>query len=346
MDSNLIAGLVCLVIGLINASLLKVFYFLPTNEVKRRAEEPGSEASVFYKAISYGSSLKILLWLILIVSLAASFTLLAESLPGLISVVILSCLILYIFLYQPIAPLSNFSITLAKLLTPLITSTLNKLEPAFDRINSLIKSIPLAPVSTNIFESEDLVQLIKRQKKQIDNRVSEAELARLVKVLEMNQKTISSIMTPKKKVKALFASDTIGPILIDDIHKSHQEFVLVKESDTAEIVGTLAFKDLNIRSRGQVKDHMKSSLIYLNENDLIVEVVNAFYQTNQLIYVVVNNIDEYVGVVSIQDAIKSALGKAEGEFNSYDNRQAVAHRYDAQEATKEPEPEPPVKTDD
>ncbi len=124
------------------------------------------------------------------------------------------------------------------------------------------------------------------------------------------------------------ASDTIGPVLIDELHKNGQGYMLVRESAKGDFVGLLAFKRLNLKSTGQVKNVMDKEIYYLHADDSLAQALHAFFTTNCPLFVVVDSAGDYVGIITIDIILRQLLGHVPGEdFESYHDMAAVIRRH-------------------
>jgi CBS domain containing-hemolysin-like protein len=167
-----------------------------------------------------------------------------------------------------------------------------------------------------------------KQKHQSDSRLSVEQIEIIKRASMFGDKTVNDVVIPRKNVKTILAGDTIGPILINELHESAQAYVLVKETKKGEPVGSLAFKNLDLMSKGQISGVMKDTLYYLNENDSLSEALHAFFVTNEPLFLVVNSFEEYVGIVTIEAIVTELLGHVPGsEFEAYTDAAAVAKRY-------------------
>jgi CBS domain containing-hemolysin-like protein len=179
-----------------------------------------------------------------------------------------------------------------------------------------------------LFERGDLLALIKRQQQQADSRLTDEELEIVKHALGFGDHKVADVMTPRKLIKTVLAGDTIGPILIDEVHKSGQGHVLVRESRKGPFVGTLAFKQLDLQSTGLVKDVMEAAIHYLHENDPLNQALHAFFVTNCSLFVVVNSFEEYVGILTIENVLHQLLGHVPGDdFDQYADIEVVAARH-------------------
>lgn len=326
--NDLILAVVLLLLALIGVAARKTYFYLPLRELKRRAEKQDPVAAQLYRAAAYGNSLRGLLWLYIGLTSAASLVLLARRLPIWASLLIVGPLLWIAFSLIPATRTTRAGIMVTRLVTPPLAWLLNYLHRPISRGTDIVEQHYTAPAHTKLFERQDLLDLLKRQQHQPDNRLSDEELEIAKRALSFGEYHVSNIMTPRKKVKTVLAGDTIGPILIDEIHKSGQDYALVREARKGPFIGALAFRRLNLSSSGQVKDHMEPTINYLHENDHLSQALHAFFTTDQPLFVVVDSFEEYVGILTIENVIRQLLGHVPGdEFDQYANPVLVAGRH-------------------
>jgi len=358
-----IIGLALLILALAFVVVRKTYYSLPLKELKRKAEHHDSFAKVLYPAVAYGNSLRSLLWLITGFLSAGSIILLARSLPVWASLLIVGPLLWLTFSWLPASKVSTIGAWLTKLVTPLIVWLLNWLHPLLSRGADALEKRYTVVKHTGIFEREDFMDLIHRQQKQKDNRLTVEELEIITRALNFSEYTVGDILTPASQIKSVLADDIVGPILIDELHQSGQSLVLVRDTKKGPVVGSLEFRQLDIHSHGHIRDIMNKTVYYLHENDALGEALHAFFVTNHPLFVVVDSFEEYLGIVTIENILHQLLGHVPGDdFDQYSDLQAVAARHtkrreievdaeidmaeeEAREASGETE-ETPVNTDD
>ena len=347
--TNLIIAIVLLLLALAGIVVRKTYYYLPARELKRRAADHDRLATRLYRAVAYGNSLRGLLWLYIGLATAASLVFLARILPVWVSLLVVGPLLWIAFSLIPATRVTKVGIRLTTFVTPPIAWLLNYLHPLLGRGVDLAEGRFTAPAHTGLFERDDLLALVKQQQQQPDNRLTDEELEIVKHSLGFGDRKVADVMTPRKRIKTILAGDTVGPILIDEVHKSGQGQALVRESRKGPFVGTLAFKQLDLQSTGQVKDVMETTIHYLHENDPLNQALHAFFTTNCSLFVVVNSFEEYVGILTIENVLHQLLGHVAGDdFDQYADLEAVAARHTK---TKEPKKtaesdETPVKTDD
>ena len=344
--TNLLYPILFLILALLGMALRKTYFAIPISELKRRAQKHDPVAEQIYKAAAYGNSLRSLLWLYIGLTSAISLILFARQLPVWLSVIIVGPILWIVFSLVPASRTTKFGIYLTKIVTPVIAWVLNYLHPLLNRGADFVESKYIVPKHTGIYEREDLIELIRTQQNQHDSRISDEELDILYRTLNFNSYKVNDILTPRNHVKILLSKDTIGPILIDELHKNSQDFVLVRESKKSPFVGTLAYNVLDIKSSGHISDFMESTVYYLHERDSLSDALHAFFVTNHPIFIVVNSFEEYMGIITIENIIQKLIGHIPGDdFDQFSDSAAVADRHTKRRHDNNEE-DIPVKTDD
>jgi CBS domain containing-hemolysin-like protein len=118
---------------------------------------------------------------------------------------------------------------------------------------------------------------------------------------------------------------------MDELHATGFSRFPVAKAGTAgsaqpQIVGTLFLKDLvGYTGSGRVAGMMQSKVYYVNETQSLRDALAAFLKTHHHLFVVVNNFEEIVGVLSVEDVLEQILGsEIVDEFDKYDDLRAVA----------------------
>jgi Mg2+/Co2+ transporter CorB len=89
---------------------------------------------------------------------------------------------------------------------------------------------------------------------------------------------------------------------------------------------------------------MDSKVYYLNEKDTLAEALHVFYQSKCPLFVVVDNFEEYIGVLPIECVLYKLLGKPSRpeKFSDHRDKKAVAARRkksESEEKVSETSPE-------
>lgn len=333
MINFIIAGIL-LLNAILAVVVRKTYFAVPLVELRRRARAGDELANVLYRSASYDGSLRLLLWIIITFSSSASFVMFARQAAVWLSLLVVVIALWLAFSWIPKSRVTTLGNKLTVIVTPSIAWLLNYLHPVLSR-GSVLVSGRYAKPHTGLYERSDLIELIERQELQPDNRLAILELAIATRALHFPDRKVADIMIGRKSIKIINTDDTIGPILIDELHKSGQAVALVSETPKGPIIGSLQFKDLNLNTQGKVGNVMNPKVYYLHENDSLSEALHAFIVTNQSLFVVVNNAEENVGVITVQKILEQLLGHIPGDdFDEYASATSVAQRHNKSKVQK------------
>jgi CBS domain containing-hemolysin-like protein len=318
---------------------------LPIKELRRRARSKSDQtSSAVYKLSSYGGSVELLLWLLGSLS-AAGILLITFSFSWWF--VLAAALVMgwLVWKDRPKVTTEAWQWRASKYLAPPLTTLTSILHPVLGPLSQWLTRRKIMPDHSGIYEKEDLLEFITNQNNLPGNRIPESDLKIAYNALTFGDKTVDSVMTPKRVVKMAVADDVIGPHLMDELHGSgFSRFPVIKEQTKAanpEVVGILYLKDLLVHGeKGKVSDVMKKKAYYINETQSLREALAAFLSTEHHMLIVVNNFEEITGVLTIEDVLEQVLGeKIVDEFDKYDDMRAVAGIEAAKDRVKHTTPE-------
>jgi CBS domain containing-hemolysin-like protein len=328
--------IIILLTVLLNAIIIdKALGMLSPKELKRRARAGHDlKAAAIFKMAGYDRSLSILLWIKGSLAAAVLFILLAKGswLGGFIFIAVTGWLVR---VWQPGKGTGSWVWSWAATVAPLTAMAMGYLQPILGRLAKLTGNSPIH--RHGVYEKEDLVDLLAAQAKQPDNRIPEQDLRVAANALIFGDKTVSTVLTPLRKVRLVSESEQVGPLLMDELFGSgFSRFpVTAKDADKSspKIVGTLYIKDLiGHTGAASVSGIMDKKVYYINETASLREALDALLRTRHHLFVVVNDFEEIVGVLSVEDVVEQILGKQIiDEFDRYDDLRAVA----TQDAKKE-----------
>lgn len=300
---------------------------LPAKELKRRARGGHDlSASKIYKMAVYGSSLEILLW----ISGSAALAVLVVMAAGASSWLAVGVILAASWVYTASRSRHRASGKLwgvAASLTPVASWILSHLQPLLGRLALKTSDVGY---HHNIFEKEDLVEVLRSQIHKPNNRLSEDDLKLAVGALTFSDKKVSDVMLAAPEVKFVARDEPIGPLLMDELHKSGGKYFPVVtnlKASQPEIIGTLYLKDIVMNAeQGKVGDVMKREVNYINESCSLHQVLGAFIKAQTHMFIVTNSFEEKIGVITIDRLLEQITGKpsAEDDFDRYDSLLAVA----------------------
>lgn len=336
-------GLLLALLALVLWVLYRTYQHVAPKELKRLARAGDEVAAVLYRPVAYGLSLNLLLRLLALVFGVLSLVCLTQAVGIWLAVLVLLVIaVVGGFVLVPAGELTHSSLWLARRGAPGIAWLLERLHPFFSAAARFIRRHRPLHVHTGLYEKADLVDLLEAQQNQPDNRITPAEIELLKHALTFGDRTVASCLTPKRVVKLVSASETVGPVLMDELSKSGHSRFPVYDGKHDNIVGILYLHDLvGTRHTGQVSGLMKTKLTYVHEDFTLMRTLQAFLKTKQHLFLVVNSMEEFVGIITIEDVLEQMIGKPiVDEFDSYDDLRAVAAAAARKDHDKHNEPEP------
>ncbi len=323
---EIVNGSLLVLCAVLATMLQRLYSSIPVKEVKRQARQGDQLAQTLYRAIAYGPSLRVLLWLIIIIMLPAGLLVILPVLPVAAAFVLLVILVATLFVWIPSMRLTLHTARLAAFAAPLVAGALSYLYSPLQRTAALISRHRALEPHSRLYEKQDLLDLLKLQKEQSDNRISHEELDLTQRALLFGDRLAADIARPRHSVQLINADESIGPVLLDQIHSSGQKVCLVYKGAKSNIIGSLHMSDAAAAKQGgRVIDLIRNDLIFIHEDFTLRQVLAAFQETGQHIAAVINKFEEFLGVVTFDALMEELLGELQVDMvSSYGDRRSVA----------------------
>ncbi len=152
----------------------------------------------------------------------------------------------------------------------------------------------------------------------------------LASTLHFADKLVRDYMTPRSVMEAVGANELLGPLVLNDLHKTGHSHFPVFEGDIDHIVGMLhihTLLDLANKKSPTVKDVMEPRVLYIHEEQTLSQALAACIKHRRHLLVVINEFRETVGVITIEDTVEQMIGRnIVDEFEAHDDLRAVAAR--------------------
>ena len=166
---------------------------------------------------------------------------------------------------------------------------------------------------------------LAQQTEQADNRITQEHLELVRRALYFDDTLASDVVTKRSDLRLVKADDAIGPILLEELHKSGQDGFVVYDDAAEGAVGTLRLQDaVKARQGGKVHEVMQNNLCYVHEDFNLREVQQALSSSGQQIAVVLNTFEEMVGAITLADLTRQLFGEVEAPDVAYDDKTSVA----------------------
>jgi CBS domain containing-hemolysin-like protein len=342
-----VIAVVCLAIAVVAMVMQKTYFYITPRELKRQANHYEPLAMVLWRAVGYGVVLKLLLWFVTAVMAGIGLVLFVAVAPLPLAVIAVGCLLLYTFAWLPNTRLSSLGGRITVFLTPAVVWLLAKTAAPLRQVHLYLRRYA-EENHTGLFQRDDLIEMLSKQKSQVDNRIDYAELDMAIASLTFGTKLVRDVFVPRNRVKAVSANDDTSVAMLDDLHQTRHTRFPVYDGSPDNIVGTLYLYDLveqRMASQPKVSSIMEPRVFYVHESDTLAEVLHTFFQTKHQLFVVINSFDEYLGIIALEDVLTQIIGRE--VIHAVDHagsRQEVAARHTKKKA--EPEPAQPEQSDE
>ncbi|MEO6513702.1 MAG: CBS domain-containing protein [Candidatus Saccharimonadales bacterium] len=324
-----VIAVIFLALAFLALVLRKTYFYLPKTELQRQASRHDPLAATLWRAVAYGSSLALLLWFCIGLGAGVGFVLFAKVAPAPLGFSVIALALWFGFAWMPSTRLTSVGAHLAVWCTPAVVWILSLTQPLTSRLAHFLGRFHLGP-HTGLYEKEDLQHLIEQQKHQPDNRVSEEVLELLGRALAFDDFAVHDVVVPRAKVRTVSLSDSIGPIMMDELHATTFTRFPVVADDPNVVIGTLFLGDIvDSRKGGRVETYADQHVFYVHEQDSLSAALHAFRVAKQQILVVVNAFEEYVGIITISDVLGKLIDfTGTASFTGHDDKHAVAAKHE------------------
>lgn len=163
---------------------------------------------------------------------------------------------------------------------------------------------PLSQSAMPLGSREELVHLMESS-----SIFSDEDKKLLESALSFNDKTVRDIMIPKNKVVTMKPGELLGPLVLDDLHKTKHEIFPVEEK--GEIIGLLDIRDhtaLRRRESVYVRDVMGVGVVRISQSEPLDEALRVLVAAKQPYLIVVGEDERFSGLLGLGDVIRSLTG--------------------------------------
>lgn len=220
-----------------------------------------------------------------------------------------------------------------RLIHNIAQKTYNRREASYlrwiDKRRKLIQ--PFRGVADEVAEHklasrEELLHLVM----QSGSKLSIAEKKMITGVMGFGDKKVKDFMTPRSQMEVIGANELLGPLVLDDLHKTGHSHFPVLDGDIDQIVGILHLHNLLTlvnKKTVTVRDVMEPKVLYVQEDQPLSDALSTCIKHRRHLLVVINEFKETCGVITIEDTVEQLTGQPiVDEYSYHDDIKAVAER--------------------
>lgn len=293
-------------------------------ELKRRAKAGDSKASALLEredllvdALSLQRAVQALLLVIFVTATVAAF-------GWLVGVVVSVIVALEYGKLARIGTIKRMAQTYYDQFEPHLLAFIKKHPGIF----KLFRSVAPQSIEIQHLDSREEFEHIVAQSSAI---LSGDERKLIAKSMQFDTRAVEEIMTPRGVIDSVSVGEVLGPLVLSDLHKTgHSRFPVIN-GDIDHVVGMLYIQNLLTIDAGAktptAQKAMESRVFYIKNTQTLRHALAAFLRTHHHMFIVVNEFQETVGLVTLEDVIEALLGrKIIDEFDAHDDLRAVAAR--------------------
>lgn len=173
---------------------------------------------------------------------------------------------------------------------------------------------------------EELEHLIA----QSGHLLSSDEKKHMQRSLTFATQKVNTIMTPRGDIASIDKKELLGPLVLDDLHKTGHSRFPVTDGTIDQIVGMLYVHNLltlDTKRSPTVEKAMEPRVFYIRDDQTLSHALAAFLRTHHHLFIVINQQRETVGLLSLEDVVEALLGrKIIDEFDTHEDLARVAAR--------------------
>jgi len=178
----------------------------------------------------------------------------------------------------------------------------------FDGLLATLTGPTRTPRARRVDSREDFAELLAHS----SDVIPEAQRALLVSALDFFDTTVESVMTPRSMIHFIDRSEFLGPLVLSELHKLGHSRLPVISDDLEHVIGVLHLRDLlslDIRESDTAEQVMEKKVFYIRHDDTLEHALAAFLKTRHHLFIVINELRETVGLLTLEDVIEALIGR-------------------------------------
>lgn len=323
---DLIIITILLFLSAIFSGLTLGFFSLNKEDLKRKADLGDVEAKKVYAIRKNGN---LLLCTLLIGNVAVNSALsifLGGIVSGVVAGIMATSLIVVFGEIIPQAIFSRYALKIGAKFSWLVRIFIFIFYPvtlpiAYALNKGLGEEIP------TIYSKGELIRIIEDHEDSNESDIDTDEEKIIKGALSYSSKTVDDILTPRTEVFALSMDQKLNKSNVDLICRKGHSRVPVYEKNLDNIVGILYAKDLLFKNykNKNVGDIARDNVIFVDIDKPLDDLLNAFKNTKNHLFVVLDKHSVVSGIVTIEDVIEEIIGsEIVDEYDQHDDLQKVA----------------------
>jgi CBS domain containing-hemolysin-like protein len=142
--------------------------------------------------------------------------------------------------------------------------------------------------------------------------LTDSERHLLLHGLTFEQRTVHEVMTPIDRLVTIDRHELLGPLVLNDLHKTGRHFFPVTNGTAGQIMGILGidgYLTLDNKRSLTAEKAMTPHVVYVRDTASLRAAIKLFLQSHQHLLVVEDDQGDAVGVVTLHDCLGQLFGR-------------------------------------
>ncbi len=136
-----------------------------------------------------------------------------------------------------------------------------------------------------------------------DNLVNKKVLGKIENLFKIEYLTVEDMMIPMSKVTVIDEDEYIGPILLDELHKT--SLTIFPVGSEGKIIGSVNLSDMKDQTgKTKVKDLTKHEINYIQDDATTQDLIEVFVEYKNEQFLVIDSKESIRGVVNIYQMLE------------------------------------------
>ncbi len=179
-------------------------------------------------------------------------------------------------------------------------------------VTKFIRSLVIQALELEIHSRDELEHVITNLEEHL---ISGDEKKSLLSILSLSEKTVHDVMTQRGAIVSVKKHEMLGPLVLDDLHKSGHSHFPVIDGDLDHIVGILHINDyLTIdttkKHTSKAESAMNPNVLAASEDTSLEQALQMLLEAHHHTMIITNDSGATVGLVTLRDILLEAFGRS------------------------------------
>lgn len=207
-------------------------------------------------------------------------------------------------------PLHGFAMRLYEQFEPRLLRFVERIP----LLGKLFRDSKYVPHDQHLESVEHLLQLVDASAQVL----SDDQRDSIRRGIDWHTTPVEKVMTPVKKIVSVKHTELLGPLVLDDLHRSgHVRFPVIRGNIDA-IVGVLDITKLlevSVATRSETAEKvMAADVPRIESNEMLPAALKRLEESGCPIVAVIDRDGKTAGIVTLSDVLSALLGKNRGEM--------------------------------